>query len=172
MRGGYLLLVFASLAGCASTREFYPYRVTTGNCLCERFETRDSRFPVAYEFSASYRVDEVIATQIVVDMVNESQDTLDLSLAFVKVASRNISYVYNDKFLPIQIPYVLPGGRRRLTLVGEAVKREVVSDPWLKIAGEELVVTLKGMRLRERTLSPQVVTFVPFNPKLRTDTVG
>jgi hypothetical protein len=166
MKQWSLLLVSVLIAGCASNSGLIPYNVTTRNCLCERFETKDADVPVSYVFSAWYRVDEVITTQIVVDLINKSLDTLDLSLANIKVSSRNIPYTYNDKFIPIQIHHVLPGEKRTLTLNGESIKREG-SDPWLKIAGEELVVTLKGMRMRFRTLRSLVVTFVPQNPKLR-----
>jgi len=164
-----LLLVSVVLAGCASNSGMIPYNVTTRNCSCERFELKDADVSVLYVFSAWYRVDEAITTRIVVDLINQSHDTLDLSLANIKVSSRNIPYAYNNKFIPIQIHQVLPGEKRTLTLNGESVTRDS-GDPWLKIAGEELVVTLKGMRIRLRTLDPLVVTFVPQNPKLRATT--
>ena len=166
MKQWSFLLVSVVIAGCASNSGMIPYNVTTRNCSCERFEVKDADVPVSYLFSAWYRVDEVITTRIVVDLMNQSEDTLDLSLANIKVSSRNIPYTYNDKFIPIQIHQVLPGEKRTLTLNGESVKRDG-TDPWLKIAGEELVVTLKGMRMRFRTLNSLVVTFVPQNPKLR-----
>jgi hypothetical protein len=159
--------MLGSLAGCASTRDSYPYRATNDDCLCERFAAKDRVNPVSYFFSATYRVDDAISTRVVVDIVNESQDTLDLSLTYVRVASRNVRYAYNNKFLPVNIPYVLPGGRRTLTLAGNSIVPVQRDDPWLKIAGEELVVTLKGMRLRGQILSSQTVTFVPYNPKLK-----
>lgn len=164
----HLFLVSVAIAGCATNSGMIPYNVTTRNCSCERFEVKDADVPVSYVFSAWYRVDDAITTRIVVDITNQSQDTLDLSLANVKVSSRNVPYTYNDKFIPVQIHHVLPGEKRSLTFHGESVKRD--GDPWLKIAGEELVVTLKGMRMRLRTLNSLVVTFVPQNPKLKATT--
>ena len=45
---------------------------------------------------------------------------------------------------------------------------EVTDAPtWNKIAGVQLTLTLKGMRMGENVLGTQVVTFVPENPMLR-----
>jgi len=167
----HLFFVSVAIAGCATNSGMIPYNVTTRNYSCERFEVKDADVPVSYVFSAWYRVDEAITTRIVVDIINQSQDTLDLSLANVKVSSRNVPYTYNDKFIPIQIHHVPPGEKRSLTFNGESIKRSG-DDPWLKIAGEEMVVTLKGMRMRRRTLKSVIVTFVPQNPKLRATTEG
>ena len=166
MKQWQFLVLCVAIAGCASNSGMIPYSVTTRGCLCERFEVKDEDVPVRYEFSAWYRVDETITTRITVDISNNSRDTLDLSLAYIKVSSRNVPYTHNDRFIPVQLQQVLPGEKRILTLNGESIKRGD-DDPWLKIAGEEVVVTLKGMRMRLRTLKSVIVTFVPKNPKLR-----
>ena len=51
------------------------------------------------------------------------------------------------------------------SLVG-AVDDLKMDNPWLKIAGEELVVTLKGMKLGQRKLPARVVSLIPHNPQL------
>ena len=37
-------------------------------------------------------------------------------------------------------------------------------DDWHKIAGEQLTITIRGMRLAMREVTSQSVTFVPENP--------
>jgi hypothetical protein len=162
-----VILFVVVLAGCSSFNATYPYRVENGDCDCQRYFTMDSRWKVSYAFSAEYSVDEKIVTRIVVDITNETADTLDLSLAHVKINSRNVPYRFNGKFVPLNVQLVLPGGRQTLTLIGEALPRDT-GDPWFKMSGEQLVLTLKGMRLKDRKLAQQVVTFVPYNPRLGT----
>jgi len=110
-------------------------------------------------------VDEGIATRVEIDIRNGSTDTLDLSLAYVRISSRNVPYRYNDKFLAVTIPSVGPGRAERLTLEGEA-ENLPTEDPWRAIAGEEVTITLKGLRMGGRSLKPQVIRMVPHNPKL------
>ena len=107
----WCLILSVAIAGCASDSGLIPYNVTTRECSCERFEAKDAAVSVRYAISAWYRVDDAITTRVVVDIMNESQDTLDLSLANVRVSSRNIPYTYNDKFIPVQIRHVLARGK-------------------------------------------------------------
>ena len=120
--------------------------------------------PVRYEFSATYRVDTRITTEITVVVHNGSPDTLDMSSGAIRVASRNVRYRYNNRFVPVTITAVPPDDERTLTLVGSGAEGQS-GDPWLPIAGEELVLTLKGLRLRARELASQTIQFVPSNPK-------
>jgi hypothetical protein len=60
---------------------------------------------------------------------------------------------------------VPPHDERTLNLVGSPSGEES-ADPWLHIAGEQLVLTLKGLRLRAKELATQTIQFVPSNPKL------
>jgi hypothetical protein len=161
VKAGALLFIFM-LGGCAST---FPYRITNNECGCERYSTRDKQFEVSYIVSAKYTVKDGISSQINIELQNTTHDTIDLSQMYVKITSRNIPYRYNDKFLPIEVPFVLPESRQTLNLVGESLVSDN-HDPWLKIAGEELVVTLKGMRMGMHELQQQVVHLVPLNPKL------
>ena len=151
------------LTGCGPS--IYPYRVTNDDCRCQVFRISDARANVLYSFSGVYSVDDGIVTKISVAIKNNNADTLDLSVAYVKIVSRNVPYRYNNKFLPITIGNIPPGGQRILTLEGE-VGELGMDDPWLAIAGEELVASIQGMRIAGKTIAPQTVRFVPHNPKL------
>lgn len=159
-----LLLLFG---GCAVRPVTYPYRAVTDDCMCERFRARDKSAGVEYVFTARYAVDDVINTRIAVEVWNRGRDTVDLSLAHVKVTSRNVAYRFNDRYLPVTVQAVPPGAHRTLTLVGEGPEADD-DQLWFNIAGEEIVVTLKGVRLHGRELKTQVVHFIPHNPKLGT----
>jgi len=164
-----LVLVTLVMAGCAHSvyrsGVAHPYRIANDGCDCEHFVTVDSAARIICEFTGTYRVDEGVTTKIMVTIRNENRDTLDLSLSSVKIASRNLTYRYNDKFLPMGITAVLPGERQTVTLVGDAPSRGA-ADPWLSIAGEELVLTIRGMRIQGNLLATQVIRFVPTNPRL------
>jgi hypothetical protein len=84
----------------------------------------------------------------------------------VKISSKNISYQYNDKFLPLPEVSVDPHSQEHVLLTG----KDLQSSPneWNKIAGERLTLALKGIHLGERELPLKEVTFVPDNPKLRS----
>lgn len=163
MIGRWRFVWFLLLSGCATSVPT-TYLAMNDNCRCERFIARDSRIPVRYLFSARYSVDENISTAVTIEIQNDSPDTIDLSLAYVKINSRNVPYQYNGKFIPIDVPFVRPAGMQTLNLKGSSARIE--ADPWMKIAGETLEVTLKGMRIHQRTLDTQTVEFIPRNPKL------
>jgi hypothetical protein len=155
--------------GCASvftssSPDAYPYRAMNDDCNCEHFTCADPKEPVRYEFTATYSVDKKITTEITVVVYNGSPDTLDMSLGAIRVSSRNVHYRYNKMFVPVTIASVPPRDQRTLTLVGSAAG-DGSSDPWLAIAGERLVLTIKGLRLRGKELAMQTVQFVPSNPK-------
>jgi hypothetical protein len=166
---GTAVLLGLVAGGCSSiftssSGDMYPYRATTGDCNCQHFTSADPQEPVRYEFTATYSVDTAITTEITVVVHNGSPDTLDMSLGAARVTSRNVRYRYNDRFVPIMIAAVPPHDQRTLTLVGSAAG-EASADPWLPIAGERLVLTIKGLRLRAKELATQTVQFVPSNPK-------
>lgn len=164
------------LGGCASSvrtpesaepaaSDMIPYNAMNENCACEEYKVSDPKRPVHYTFSAGYTIEETITTRILIAVRNETDDTLDMSMGSIKVASRNVPFRYNNKFVPVTINAVPPHEERTLTLVGSPVKADK-KDPWLYIAGEELVLTLRGLRLEGRRLVEQTVRFVPHNPKL------
>ena len=109
-------------------------------------------------------MDDGIATTIEIQFTNHSRDTLFFDLATVRISSRNIAYRYNDKFLPLSHPAILPSHTDVVTMSGNDLTQQ---DDWNKIAGEQLTVTLKGLRLGERILPDQTVTFIPENPKMK-----
>ena len=155
------------LAGCAPTSltpRGIAYRVTTGGCQCELFMVRDPSQPVRYEFAAAYEIDEEFVTRIILTFHDEGKASLTFTDAYARVASRNIPYQYNNRFVPLATDSVLPRSSRTVTLVGRAVLK--TPDPWLAVAGEELTVTIRGIKYGARTLAEQSVTFVPRNPKL------
>lgn len=134
------------------------------NCDCREFVTDDPGFPVRYTFRAEYSMRSGFITNISVEISNRSGDTLRLDPGSAMVSSRNIEYQYNNKFIPLPDLVILPGDSEELKLDG----KEVTDTPsWTKIAGEQLTLTLKGMRLGLKTLKTQVVYFVPENPLLR-----
>jgi hypothetical protein len=151
------------LVGCGPS--LYPYRVMNDDCSCQLYRVTDEKAGVVYSFAGVYSVGDGITTRVTVSIRNNNPDTLDLSLAYVKMASRNIPYRYNNKFLPITISEIPPGEERVITLEGE-VEENKVNDPWLAIAGEELVASIEGIRINGKQIAPQIVKFVPHNPKL------
>jgi hypothetical protein len=153
------------VAGCGTSVVVYPYHVMNDDCSCEQFRVADKRASVTYTFSAVYSLDGAMKTKITVAVQNNDPDTLDLSLAYVRIMSRNIPYRYNGMFLPVTMTSIPPGDHRTLSLAGE-VDHLRQDDPWRAIAGEKLVVTLKGMRIKGKTLAMQTIQFIPKNPKL------
>jgi hypothetical protein len=166
---GAAVILAMVLGGCSSvvrspSADAFSYHAMNDNCSCERFTAVDPKIPVRYEFSATYKVDTTITTEITVIVHNGTADTLDMSLGAIRVSSRNVQYRYNNKFLPVTVAAVPPHDERTLTLVGSG-KSEGSADPWLPIAGEQMVLTLKGLRLHGKELSAQTIQFVPSNPK-------
>lgn len=147
-----------------SPRSTFDYFVQNENCRCREYATSDRRHPVGYRFSASYRMQEGFITSIRITVENRSAaDTLFLDPGAVRVASKNIEYQYNNRFLPLPDLVVLPGDAEEVELDG----REVTSSPtWKRIAGEQMTLTIRGIRLGETVLAEQTVTFVPENPLL------
>jgi hypothetical protein len=165
MKDGVVAFLMLVVAGCGTSVDVYPYRVLNDDCSCEQFRVADKRMSVTYTFSAVYSLDSAMKTKITVSVQNNDPDTLDLSLAYVKIVSRNIPYRYNGRFLPVTATSIPPGDQRTISLAGE-VDHLQQSDPWLAIAGEKLVVTLKGMRIKGKPLAMQTIQFIPKNPKL------
>ncbi len=181
----FIILSGILLGGCASSPRFasrpegtvpaspeapepssyrsYNYLATTNNCDCENFEILDQTGVVGYEFHATYRMDNGIYTEIGIKIKNNSSDTLSFEHAAAKVASRNVQYEYNDKFLPIPLTMIPPGRSDEFHLSGKDRSGE---NDWHKIAGEQVTLTIQGLRLGGRDLNTQVVTFVPKNPMI------
>lgn len=117
-----------------------------------------------YRFRAHYKMRNGLQTTIEIEVINNSNDTLYFDLGTAKISSRNISYQYNDKFIPLPHMIIPPFHSDIVRMTGSDVSSE---DNWNKIAGEQVSLTLQGIRLEERSISPQTVTFIPENPKIK-----
>jgi hypothetical protein len=149
-----------------SPRTTFGYLVQNEGCRCEEYTASDKKYPVGYTFRATYRMEEGFITSISIRFENRGVDTLHLDPGSVMVASKNVDYQYNNRFIPLPDMVIPPGESEELKLDG----KEVTTAPsWRKIAGEQLTLTIKGMRLGEKILDKQVVTFVPENPMLRDE---
>jgi hypothetical protein len=146
-----------------SASRFYTYRIMTGECNCESYAVRDTENDLEYRFEARYAMNNGIATNVLIDFTNRSRDTLFLDQATAKVFSRNISYMYNNMFLPLPMLSIPPGKSNSITLNGK--DRNETND-WHKIAGEQLTVTIKGLRIGLRVIPPREVIFIPENPMI------
>ena len=141
----------------------YSYRVVNDDCNCEEYHTSDRMNNVDYFFRGHYKMNDGVFTTIDVEFTNRSNDTLALGLGTVKVSSRNISYQYNDKFLPLPLLTIAPHRSEVIQLTGKSLDTE---ENWHKIAGEQLTLTLQGLRLGSVILPVTTVVFIPENPKL------
>jgi hypothetical protein len=152
------VILFAS---CTST---YPYLVTTDECNCESFSFRDERGRFEIDVSARYVITDRINSTIEFVFRNQSRDSLNLRQALLKGTSLNVRYQFNDRFQPMPFVAVPPGGTYAMKLQGS--DSEATENPWLKIAGERIVIEMKGMLLGLRPLEPIVLSLKPYNPKL------
>ena len=155
------VVAFVLLSGCSRS---YSYLFLTDNCQCKEYTYRDLERRFTVVFKAEYEVDERVVTTVKIEFQNDSPDTLSLRQGFVKGTSRNIKYQYNDKWVPLPYEAIAPGGSFTVTFQGG--DSEMVSDPWLKIAGERTVLELRGLVLGEQPLEPIRVELMPVNPKL------
>lgn len=157
------LVACAIIAGCAVAPSMYSYRVITDNCNCAEYHAVDVKHKIDYLFRASYMMNQGISTKINLTFVNKSRDTLFLDAGTVKISSRNVPYQYNDRFVPLPHLIIPPSSSDSVTMTGSEVSGE---NDWNNIAGEQLTLTLQGLRLGADTLPQQQVTFIPENPKL------
>ena len=174
----YIIIALAmlALAGCGSTRpagsspptpsarETYTYRAVNDNCNCEEYRTQDRDRGIGYKFRASYKMNHGIITTIEIEFINDSHDTLFLETGTARVSSRNIAYQYNNKHVPLPHLVVAPSRSETVKMEGSDISGK---DDWNKIAGEQIVLTLQGIRLSDRKVAAQHVTFVPENPMLK-----
>jgi len=162
----HTLLFFTAaviIAGCAGGTE-YLYRISTDGCNCTEFHLRNESAGITYVFRGTYRMDHGVMTNVEVEFQNRSRDTLFLDPGAVRITSRNIQYRYNDKFIPLPELIILPSHSDVVHLNGSDPSQ---TNDWNKIAGEQLMVTLRGILLGRKELQEQTVTFVPENPKLK-----
>ncbi|MFI5251465.1 MAG: hypothetical protein ACHQQQ_03440 [Bacteroidota bacterium] len=143
----------------------YDYFAVNDNCNCEEFTTTVPGKEIKYTFRANYSVETTIITYIEIQFHNNSRRVMELDPGVVKITSKNISYEYNDKFLPLPKITIHPHSKEQILLTGKDIRTS--PNEWNKIAGEQLQIILKGMRLGEEDLPQQEVTFVPVNPQIK-----
>jgi hypothetical protein len=97
-------------------------------------------------------------------VVNDSRKVLSFNHARVRVSSNRFDYRYNNKFVPFNPLEIPPGEQNEIVLTGQAEVKE--GDAWLRIAGEKMVVTIRGIRLGDKEVQIEDLQFVPVNPKL------
>ncbi len=147
-----------------SASRYYDYHAVTDQCDCAEYSVTDPAFRISYQMHARYKMDRGIQTEIEIRIENRAADTLFIDNAAAKVSSKNLAYDYNDKFLPLPIMVLPPGESNSFTLSGRDKGEE---NDWHKIAGEQLTVTLKGLRNSSGEIPARSVAFVPENPMLR-----
>jgi hypothetical protein len=156
-------LTSALFVGCASPH-VYDFLATNGDCNCSRYVVKDKENRITYEFTATYSLDDNMLTTITMRVVNDSRKVLSFNLARVRVSSDRFDYRYNNKFVPFNPLEIRPGEQNEIVLVGQAEVKE--KDAWLRIAGEKMVVTIRGIRLGDKEVQLEDLQFVPVNPKL------
>ena len=149
------------VSSCTSS---YPYLVVTDNCNCERFTYRDDRGRFEIDVTARYEVKERITSTVELVFRNKSRDTLSLRQASIKGTSANIQYPSNGRFQPMPFVQIAPGSMYEMTFSGSDSQRS--GDPWLKIAGEKVVLEIRGLLLGGKTVAHLRLTLVPHNPKM------
>jgi hypothetical protein len=155
-------IVSTLLAGCAP--HTYNFLVTNRDCNCSTYTVKDKENRIMYVFTATYSLDDNMLTTITMRVMNGSDKVLSFNLARVRVASERFDYRYNNKFVPFNPLTVGSGKEQEIQLVGQAEVKD--SDEWLRIAGEKMVVTIRGIRLGDKELQIEDLEFVPVNPKL------
>jgi hypothetical protein len=164
MKGIFLWLVVSTLlVGCASTH-MYDFLVTNRDCNCSTYIVKDKENRITYKFTATYSLDNSMLTRITMKVVNGSHKVISFDLARVRVSSLRFEYRYNNKFVPFNPLKIRPGEEKEIMLVGQAEVRE--RDEWLRVAGEKMVVTIRGIRLGDKEVQIEDLEFVPVNPKL------
>ena len=158
----FVAIVLASIAGC-STATSHLFFVVTVHCDCEEYRYTDPKQGIEVQFRARYMMLEGITTTVDIRFANNSADTLHLDLASAMVSSRNIRYQYNNKFVPLPDLHIPQNSTDDVHLFGRSLDRE---DNWNVIAGEQMTITLQGLRLGDRMLDTIAVEFIPQNPKL------
>jgi hypothetical protein len=142
----------------------YPYLILTDNGNVERFTFREDRGRFEIDVTARYEVKERITSTIELVFRNKSRDTLSLRQAFIKGTSANIQYPSNGRFQPMPFVQIAPGSDYEMTFSGSDSQRS--DDPWLKIAGEKVVLEIRGLLIGGKIVAPLRLTLVPHNPKI------
>lgn len=156
-----LIAVIASANGCTSR---YPFILMVDDRVVRTQTIEDAANGVSYRYDASYTVKSHVSSRIILIIMNKNRGTLSLGSGRIRITSRNIDYEMNDRFLPLPAVDIEPHGRYELTFRGTG--RSLVDEPWQLIAGEQMVVTLRGLLLDGKEIPGHAVHLIPVNPKL------
>lgn len=160
MRFLLCVLILGFLASCTPS---YPYLITSEGCNCETYVYRDEKRKIEIVVEATYEVSDRIVSTVELTLRNRSKDTLDMRQASIKGTSKNVRYQSNGRFQPM--PYLAISPHKQYTMTFQGGDTHLGSDPWHKIAGEQVTLELKGLILGNKTLPSIVITLVPVNPK-------
>jgi len=148
-------------SGCASR---YPFVLMVDDRVVRTQTIEDTTNKVRYYYDASYTVRSKVSSRIILIITNNNRWKLSLGSGRIRITSRNIDYEMNNHFLPLPAVDIEPHGRYELTFTGDG--RSVVDEPWRLIAGEQMVLTLRGLLLDGKEIPGHVVRLIPINPKL------
>ncbi|MGD0338558.1 MAG: hypothetical protein ABSB78_07190 [Bacteroidota bacterium] len=154
------IFLFACV-GCVSR---YPFVVVVKDHVVRTRTIEDTVNKILYCYDASYTVKKKVSSQIILLITNNSRGVLSLGSGRIRITSRNIDYEMNGRFLPLPAVEIEPQGRYELTFSGSG--RKIVDEPWQLIAGEQMVLTLRGLLLNGKEIPGHVVCLIPVNPQL------
>ena len=157
----FCLGIALAVTSCTSS---YPYLIATDNCNCERFTYREEGGRFEIDVSARYEIKDRITSTIELVFRNRDRQALSLQQAFIKGTSSNIRYPFNDRFQPMPFVQIPPGSSYTMTLSGSDT--QVSDNPWLKIAGEKVLLEIRGILLGEKKVLPIQLSLIPYNPKI------
>jgi hypothetical protein len=141
------------------------YLATTNNCNCSVYVWQDPHSRVRYEVKAKYAIADEFSTRIELGVRNEGNADVNLDDAYFRIDSRNVPFRYNNMMLPLSGGKTIgPRSEQTFDLVGTA--KAQVPSLWHLVAGEQLTLTVTGLRIGGKQLDQFVVTFIPRNPKL------
>jgi hypothetical protein len=147
--------------GCASR---YPFILMVEDHVVRSQTIEDTVNKVFYHYDASYTVKSKVASRIILVVTNHSRGILSLGSGRIRIASRNIDYEMNERFLPLPAIEIEPYGKYELTFSGSG--RKTVDEPWQLIAGEQMMLTLRGLLLDGKEIPGHSIRLIPVNPKL------
>jgi hypothetical protein len=156
-----LTAILLAGSGCASR---YPFILMVDDRVVRTQTIEDTANRVFYHYDASYTVKSKVSSRIILVITNNNRGKLSLGSGRIRITSRNIDYEMNGRFLPLPAVDIESYGKYELTFIGEG--RSVVDEPWQLIAGEQIVLTLRGLLLNGKEIPGHVVRLIPVNPKL------
>src|SRR4030042_712454 len=142
MRAGVLIVlaVAATFAACTTS---YPYLILNEDCRCTSYVYKDRSGKFEVEVSAEYSVNHRVTSTLQFIFRNSSSELMSMRQGHIKGTSLNVKYESNGRFQPLPFVTIRPGETYTFSLTGEDT--ESVDNGWLKIAGEKVVVEIRGV---------------------------